>query len=191
MFLAAVPDAVARIVVIRDGKDWCHATPVGITQLLTAAHCVVSGEVEFHGQGLDGTARLMWRDDKRDIAMLNTATPQTWRIVAISKRKPGDCASAWARSFLPRLRSVPVPITILGIDDDGDYDLTGFTPPGTSGSGLLDDAGELVGVVKLVFNPYAVATRPGTVIDILNVLQDAVKFSPASAATPITEWPKP
>lgn len=192
LLAAPVPDAVGLIVVIRSGDDWCHATPIGITQLLTASHCVgKDGTVEFRGQGVGGEARLSWRDEKRDIAMLNTERPQAWRLVVISKRAPGPAAECWGRTFLPRLRTVPVPLTILGIDDDGDYDMVGFAPPGTSGSGLLDDVGELVGVVKLVFNPYAVGMRPQSPIELFEVMQNAVKFQPAVAATPIREWPKP
>jgi hypothetical protein len=186
------PDAVGLIVVIRSGSDWCHASPIGITQLLTASHCVgKEGTAEFSGQGIEGEARLAWRDEKRDLAMLPTERPQAWRIIAISKRAPGPAAQAWGRTFLPRLRSVVVPLTILGVDDDADYDLVGYAPPGTSGSGLLDDAGDLVGVVKLVFNPWSIGQRPQTVIDIISVLENAVKFAPAVAATPIREWPKP
>lgn len=186
-----VPESVSWILHTNSGDDHCHGTPVGLTQILTAAHCVGAGEVEFVGQGLTGRARLMWRDDKRDLAMLNTSEPQAWHVVSISKRKPGDAAQGWARAFLPRLRSVAVPLTILGLDDDGDYDLVGYGPPGTSGSGLLNDSGELVGVVKMVFNPYAVGLRPKNFDDLINILQTAVKFVPAVAATPITEWPKP
>lgn len=188
--LAGVPESASLILHINSGADHCHGTPIGITQILTAAHCVGSGEIDFEGQGVTGQARLMWRDDKRDVAMMAATVPQQWKTVRIAKRPPVPAAQGYIRTFLPRLRSTSVAVTILGLDDDGDLDVFGFVPPGSSGSGLLDEAGELVGVMKEVFNPYLVGQRPKTALDLLDALRGAVKVSPAGVATPINDWPK-
>ncbi|HEY5986261.1 MAG TPA: serine protease, partial [Streptosporangiaceae bacterium] len=126
----------------------CHGTPVGIVQILTAAHCVGSGVLKWKGQGQEGGATLLWRDERRDIAMLVTDKPPQWLPVHIAKDKPKALDLLMWRVYLQGYVSVPEAGHYLGLDGDGQIIAAGFFAPGTSGSGLLNARGELVGVVS-------------------------------------------
>lgn len=192
----AVTPALARIVELRplDGRrgPGCHATPVGVVQLLTAAHCVGEGVVEWSGQGLRGTARVMWHDPKRDLAMFAVDLPAPrWATVPIGARKPSPLDRLYWRRYVPRLVSQPASGEFGGFDSDGDMALTGPVTYGSSGSGVLNEAGELVGVMSVVYNPVTVGKRPQTTHGALLLAWEAVHVMPQAGAKPVNEWPKP
>jgi hypothetical protein len=176
----------------------CHGTPIGIMQILTADHCVGSGVLEFVGQEradkrgpITGQAHLLWRDPKRDLAMLQADVVPGWAIVPISKRPLAPLDHVYWRRYIPRRISAPAAGTFDGIDSEGNIALTGPTTYGASGSGVLNEAGELVGVMHVVYNPATVGKHPRSETELLSMLYDAVRFMPASGATPVSEWPKP
>jgi hypothetical protein len=108
-----------------------------------------------------------------------------------SRTPPGNLADLWWRLYIPELRSVTGSGYALGIDDTGDLDFFGPAEPGSSGSGLIDQHGELVGVVTRTFNPFQVTQRSLTSRRRLEVVEDSVKVLALSSATPINDWPRP
>lgn len=189
-FLA--PASLDRVLLIHGSDGWCHAAPVGVIQVISAAHCVGSGEVEWRGQGKEGTARLMWRDDRRDVAMFAVqGDAPAWAIVPIAKEQPKDMDEVYWRALIPGCKSVSVRGQYLGIDEANDITIIGYVSPGSSGSPVLNAAGELVGVVKSAFNSFSLGQHITSTSQELEMLDAAINFSPAGAATPINSWPKP
>lgn len=169
-----VPQQVESIVQTRDGIKGCHATVVGIVQLLTAAHCIDSGELTWRGSfgalsGKSGVARLMWRDDARDLAMYQAIDPPNWPRVKITKERPSSQDPLY---YIIQLYKGDIDVVAkaayLGVDGEGDLAAFGIIPGGASGGGLLNAAGELIAVVTA-----------------------GAKEHPVLFAKPITAWPQP
>lgn len=191
---APAPAAVAWILQLHSPSAGdCHGTPVSPVAILTAAHCVgVDGIVKWKGQDREGLAVAVWREDvPRDLAILITGSSNGWRVVPIGKTPPNNLADLWWRLYLPQLRSVAATGYALGTDDTGDLDFFGPAEPGSSGSGLINDEGELVGVVTRTFNPYLILTRPGNERQDRSALTESVKVLALSCATPVNAWPEP
>lgn len=187
---ATVPPQADYIVQVQHDDVSCHGTPIGVVHLLTAAHCAGADIINWHGQGLQGKARLMWKDEKRDIAMYQASPIPGWAVVKIAGKPAGPTEQVYFRSYLPQRVSVVATGFYLGVDDEGDIDIWGYLAPGGSGSGLLNSRGELIGVLKQVFNAFSVKHAAITPEDQLRILSVAAKFSPAGAAAPITKWPE-
>lgn len=191
LVLAAVPIQADYIVTVTHDHVSCHATPIGIVQLLTAAHCAGADTISWQGQGLQGTAQLMWKDEQRDLAMFQAQPPPGWSIVKIAKDKPSPAEQVYYRTYLPQRVSVVAPGWYLGVDDEGDIDVgPAYLAPGGSGSGLLNSRGELIGVMKQVFNALTIKRSALTLQEQVELLSAAVKFSPAGAAVPVNKWPE-
>lgn len=193
LLAAPAPVPVAWILQLQSSAGICHGTPIAPTVILTAAHCVgTDGIVRWKGQDREGVAILVWAEtEPRDIALLITGAGNGWRTVPIGKTPPGNMADLWWRLYLPEVRSVAGHGEALGIDDTGDLDFLGPAEPGSSGSGLIDEHGELVGVVTRTFNSFLMFERTRNKKQLLKALTESVKVLPLSSATPINEWPGP
>jgi hypothetical protein len=160
--------------------------------ILTAAHCVgENGIVRWKGQDREGVAAAVWIErEPRDLALLVTGSGNGWRFVTIAKTPPNNMADLWWRLYLPWDHSVAGSGYSLGTDETGDLDFFGPAEPGSSGSGLIDEHGELVGVVTRTFNPFQIMQRPRKTNQRLEVLEQATSSLPLSSATPVNEWPR-
>lgn len=157
-----VPPQVESIVEIRSEVDRqpaiCMGSIVGPIQVLGASHCSGSGQVEVRGiwganSRKSWTARLLWRDTERDIALFIVDTPQTWTAFSAWGKTPkvGDRCSFGMYLYTSKGEATPTVVsgTCIGEDADGDLVINAPIVPGSSGSPVLNAAGEIVGVVTM------------------------------------------
>jgi hypothetical protein len=151
---AAVPSEVDKMVLVEgrvsDGTKLGWGTPVGSHWVLTAEHLAGDGVIEWIGQGKNGVGSIVWRDHDRDLAMFDI-TPSL-NFVQFSKHPPKSADTLYWRFML---YDTPDPTaTIRGAyvgQDDRDHGvLDGLIWPGSSGSGIFNTCGELVGVLSAV-----------------------------------------
>ncbi len=181
-------DAMLKLQNNEGGRGW--GVPLAGGQILTVAH-LMNGEtlIATDGFGKNHNLTLTWADIENDLAVYQ-AQGQFTRTIKIAKTAPetgeevywkvmlGHDSYAWTRGL------------VLGIDDLGDLLLTGWFHPGTSGSGVLNAAGELVAIVSAGENWSA--SRPKVGVDQnlnLSNLFTRTSFPAALACRPINKMP--
>jgi hypothetical protein len=158
--LASVKESLGLMVEIRgtEGPNtiggWGTPIHAGNT-MVTVAHLVGDGVVKWEGQGRHGTATLLYRYAKGDVALFTLDNEPSLTPVQLAKALPDEMSEVYWRLYLPGGIGKSVHAAYVGIDADGDMDIDGTVWPGSSGSGLINECGELVGVVKLNFVPKA------------------------------------
>jgi S1-C subfamily serine protease len=175
----------------------CWAAPLSSVHLLTAGHCVERGKstIWHYRAGLFiGSAQVQWINVKKDIALLRVDSPGPWTSLKISKDEPQALADLFYRTYLIKGQPIVVTGRFLGIDADDEMNIDGFIMPGGSGSGVLNERGELVGVVTAVFNGGGFLRAEEANNDVeasLIILGRKVKFRSLVVATPVIGgWPK-
>lgn len=155
--LSPPPMAMHTMVkVICDGRWRGWATPYGSTFAVSVAHvvegCNSIGWESGTRRGNFIPIRIESKADAdgtpiKDTALLLSDTPfDSW--VTLSKRPPEPGELLWHRLLLPGPSPVNAPSWFLGRDAAGHWELEGTSYPGSSGSGLFNADGELVGVVN-------------------------------------------
>jgi hypothetical protein len=148
------PAEVARVlpIAVSDGRG--YATPVSPLHLLTADHMSEAGELRYAlPDGTRGSARRVWRDQERDLALYMADRAPGWQTVRVADRLPDPQAEVWWRMYLAGARGTTLRGNVLGLDVDGDLVIDGTVHPGASGSGVINAEGELVAVVSSSWNP--------------------------------------
>jgi uncharacterized protein len=152
---------------------------------LTNAH-VVRGcrQINVSGNGQDGMARLLARDDKNDLALLATnlhpSQAANWRLQA----RQGEDIVVYGFPLSGMLASggnvAAGNVTALaGLADDSRFlQISAPVQPGNSGGPLLDRSGTVVGVVVAKLNALEIASATG---DIPQNVNFAIKASVAAA----------
>lgn len=166
ILLALPPNALTFLLMVGCDGSVGWGTPISPTNVLTAYHVVDEcNEItikDYKGQFITSTAKVAWHDKKGypDVAMLTTMEAQSWQIVFISKDRlmPGE--EVFWNAYLKGLSWAPVAGRYMGTDEDNDMVLDGWVGPGTSGSGLLNSKGELVGVLESLFSMGGTRTPP-------------------------------
>jgi hypothetical protein len=142
----------------------------GQTMLITASHCVPnsatnSTALRFHapsGWG-HGIAYLAHRDADADVAFMRLADPEMVTPLRVGKSPLVD-ESVWSYSPIYRAREKGVVTNWLGADW---FETTQSAAPGWSGSPVLDERDEVVGVVSRCPAKSGVASKrckPGRVV---------------------------
>jgi hypothetical protein len=156
--LSPPPVAMRNMVkVICDGAWRGWATPYAATFALSVAHVVENcSTIGWEGGiGKRGNFTVLRIESKvdaegtplKDSALLiSDAAFDSWATIARRKPEPGELF--WHRLLLAGRRSVDAPSWFLGRDEAGHMELEGTSYPGSSGSGLFNVDGELVGVVN-------------------------------------------
>jgi serine protease Do len=152
---------------------------------LTNAH-VVRGcrQINVSGNGQDGTARLLARDDKNDLALLATdlhpSQAANWRLQA----RQGEDIVVYGFPLSGMLASggnvAAGNVTALaGLADASRFlQISAPVQPGNSGGPLLDRSGTVVGVVVAKLNALEIASVTG---DIPQNVNFAITASVAAA----------
>jgi hypothetical protein len=96
----------------------------------------------------EGTANVVWRDKKTDLAILIKASgPEFHCIVSRAGKTPEIqdrlCWTGYLAGNVPAIFCG----AYVGTDRDGDLALDGWSHPGCSGAPVLNERGELVGLI--------------------------------------------
>lgn len=152
-----------------NGAGTCSATHLGAGRYLTAAHCLGHGDIKIvTDKGATASAEVLWGSKLYDLALLRASGLKP-RSAAIDCQlaKPGSAVTAEGNPLgMAFLRTPGVIVSGLQTDDievDGDKvwperivaDIT--VAPGSSGGGLFNEAGKLVGVVVGSAPPFRYA----------------------------------
>lgn len=165
-------------------------------QVLTAKHNT-DGDVSWLDDwGTGHRLELKWQDSKKDIAILQASKPFPYTI-SIAKDLPEVGDRVFYRIYLSGgLKNATwTHGTVLGMDSDGDLMVAGWYHPGASGGGLLNESGELVGIVYGGVNwstmrPRDIPFDRQSINDAIGNLFSRLAFPPAMACVPVTKWPK-
>lgn len=159
-----------------DGSAICGAVLLSPNTILTAAHCTEDdAAVAIRCMGDDIPAEMVRRDEDEDLAIMDLATPCAAPVTKIAKSNPAIGADVFAVGFptsQPRMSrgivsgyeplAVPPyngtehkPRTFLATDVAAD--------PGSSGGGLFNTAGELVGICTMSRGHFMYYSPPSRV----------------------------
>ena len=163
-----VVDASVRLS-IASGAGVCSATHIGAGRFLTAAHCTGSGDIEVVTEnGTTAAAEVLWSAKPYDLALLR-ADGLRLRSAQIDCHlaKPGSAVTAVGNPLgMSFIRTPGLIVSGLQTDEvliGGEKvwrerfiaDVT--VAPGSSGGGLFNDIGRLVGVVVGMAPPFRYA----------------------------------
>lgn len=138
----------AKFVNDEGGKGWC--TPLPGHRMLTAAHLVGREHARWTTQnGTTGTMTLQWKDTDRDLAMYVLDGNEALSTVPLAKHLPESGEQVFARFYVSpgMVPSVTVG-RYLAQDSEGRVQLDMYDLPGGSGSGVVNEKGELIAVVS-------------------------------------------
>lgn len=126
---------------------WC--APIGADVVVTAAH-VAAHPIVYCGGVM---VRTIGVDTKHDIAVMRAPEDSysAWYKVRLRAPEPGE--RLYWRFYLHGLRPAVATGLVMGEDDHGFFHIDGLAIPGASGSGVLDENGELVAIVSAAWNP--------------------------------------
>jgi S1-C subfamily serine protease len=152
---------------------------------LTNAHVVEScRQISVSNDGQNGTAQVLARDDKNDLALLATnlhpAQAATWRLSV----RQGEDIVVYGFPLTGMLASGGNVATgnvtaLAGLGNDSRFlQISAPVQPGNSGGPLLDRQGTVVGIVVAKLNALGVASATG---DIPQNVNFAIKASVATA----------
>jgi hypothetical protein len=167
-------DSVATI----DGEGYrAWATPVGRDRWVTSKHSV-TGPMSVAGRA----AKVVWRAPEADLAVIE-APAATWLPVAARLPEAGE--EVYFRAFLPGPGEVPTKVRgwWLGVDGAGVAYIDAWGSVGSSGSGVVNAAGELVAVVSRGQNPMVTYEEKGA--DPVRALSNRSHARPTVLASPV------
>lgn len=149
-----LPWQLGLLVQIDDPTGGGWGTPLAGGRILTAAHVAEREPVLWRRGAASGFATIEWRDERTDLAMLRTSADLV--PVTIARELPEVQTEVfWRWHLVPD--ADPKPTTLrgryLGMDADRDLRIDGRTHRGSSGSGVLDAHGRLIGVVTKRWKP--------------------------------------
>jgi hypothetical protein len=126
----------------------CSATAVAVDEIETAAHCLAHPLVSIDGQMVAIVSSHATGPDRLRVKLAGIRFG-TW--AKLGKAKAGDHVRWWGQP-----RGVPYVLrsgTVVAVYEDG-IAVDGTICPGDSGSGLFNDAGELIGVVSAMTDQF-------------------------------------
>lgn len=130
-----------------DGSaGWC--APIGPELVVTAAH-VAAHPLVYCGGVLVRTIAV---DKDHDFAVMRAPDDSYSRWYRIRKQPPVPGERLYWRLYLPALHPAVTSGLVMGEDDFGFHHIDGIAIPGASGSGVLDENGDLVGVISAAWN---------------------------------------
>lgn len=171
------PPQIHCILEVHSSTSLGHAVYLRGNRLLTVAHLQGEEGLSWSTPLLDGTASFLWKGRKRDLALysINTPPPLCW--VTISKKKPVNGDEVYYKGYLDNYSPYWAKGMVLGYDSDGEIQVDGFLQGGVSGSGVLNEEGELVGIAVAGANWGPADSK--------------IFYRSTLSVIPITEDPKP
>lgn len=141
--IAQTPEVRAfnRTVYITSGMGSCSGVILQTNLVMTAAHCILDQKtIRVDNR----EAKVFRKDDDNDLALLLVETIIMERII-VSDLKAGDDIFSWGYPFSsPNRVFTKGYVTVIQL---GSSFSTNTAVPGSSGSGLFNKSGHLVGIV--------------------------------------------
>lgn len=148
----ATPPELHSIIYLESHGSVGMGVPISSHSVLTVMHIVTTF---VDATGVDRTFRVTWRDPKRDLALLeiDSGLPFiSWVSISGSEPKPAEplfmlcyLNTNWDKGTLVG--------RYIGLDNDHDMLIDGFSINGMSGGAVLNAKGELVGIMKATWKP--------------------------------------
>lgn len=166
-----------------EGVGWVN--PVSLFEVLTANH-LVARDMKADGTPL----RPLWQDPINDLAKLRVMGATVYTdFLKPGKVRTGD--TVYYRIYLYKTKASWAKGTVLGFDDDGELVIDGWLHPGASGSGILNERGEIVGVLIAGVNwssNYPRARKDSDPLEMMDALYSRTSFPPCVLATSISRY---
>lgn len=184
-----IPSDLERAVQFQDddgATGW--AAPFQLERLVTVAHLMDEpGGRWVTKDGNSGPATVMWKDKKRDIAVLQADDTERhlFPLVRFATKEPAPLTTLYYRYFLIGGRAVYGKGTYIGIDADGDISLDAATYPGSSGSPVMDSQGRVYGLISRGWNQAGSMPDSPTIMDALQILNRRSMFRASVVVTPL------
>lgn len=177
LLLVIPPPEIHCILEVRSDTSLGHAIPLQGNRLLTVAHLDGERGLTWSNVFFEGSATFLWKGKKKDLALYSYISPIPLCSVVISKRKPVNGDEVFYKGYLDNLAPFWTKGMVLGYDSDGEIQIDGFIQGGVSGSGVLNEKGELVGIAVAGANWGPSGNK--------------VFYRATLSAIPITEEPNP
>lgn len=136
-------------------------TAYGATMMVTAYHVIEKCQsiewIDVTGQR--GFLIVAKFDQKRDWAILVLQEGSSFNYwTSVTTEEPRNGERLWSFVVLPGEVLRPVSDVYIGADGSGDIHTSSLSHPGSSGSGIYNGAGELVGIVNGSYG-YSIGNR--------------------------------
>jgi S1-C subfamily serine protease len=165
------------------------AMPYDLERLLTVAHLMDKpGGRWITRHGEYGPAVVMWKDKRRDIAVLQAEDDghALFPLIKFADRMPEPLAPVYYKFYLSPGHSVVVGRGyFIGVDSDGDISLDAATYPGSSGSPVLDSRGRCIGLISRGWQQAAPMPSIVSALDALQILSKRTMFRASVIVTPL------
>jgi S1-C subfamily serine protease len=156
-----IPQALHQAVRLYPRLGW--GAPIAGGRILTARH-VISGIDRpswtlANGTG-GGPLEIECEDKDSDLAVLRILgkAPEPMRLASV---EPGPQERLWWRALMLNNAAASVRGYYLARDQDRTFAIDGWIHPGASGSPVVNDSGEIVGVLLASVNVIAGDIQPG------------------------------
>jgi serine protease Do len=170
---ATKPNLKGNLAILDEGQAICGAVLLSSQTVLTAAHCVdENAALEVRCLGSDIPAEVVARDADEDIATLDLMFPCGAPTVEIAKADPPMGEDVYALGFptssARMSRGIVSGYEVMNLPP---YDQKQHKPkvflatdtaidPGSSGGGLFDESGKLVGICSMVRGNFGYFVPP-------------------------------
>jgi hypothetical protein len=157
-FNAQVPFQAGLAVRIYPRMGW--GAPLNGDRIATALHVVygLPGQLQWEQGSISrGTMELQCADKARDLAILRIITGFP-AVMTVSRKPPAIQDQLWYRGLLANNAPTVVRGFYLGEGESDALDIDGWVNPGASGSPVLSDRGEVVGIIREAINLKTVGT---------------------------------
>jgi S1-C subfamily serine protease len=191
LLAAQYPEQLDAMLQIKHESGTGFGVPLPGGQVLTVAHLVPEEgkQIVYISPTNDiGNLTVTWSDTEQDIALLQ-ANKQFKSTIKISSKPVEAGSEVFYKIMLGHDNYTSwTSGKVLGLDSYGDLLIHGWFAPGTSGSGILNSLGELVGVVQAGENLSARGPKVGEseATNLARIFK-RTSFPPVMAAKPIVK----
>lgn len=148
-----VPDGVKNAVQILNAGHIGWGAPYGSTMIVTAHHLMKVGETPQWRTPSSGwqPGEIVCDDEQNDIAILRSAQQIPFGM-HMAKKRPQIQDRLWWRAYIRGTFATIVRGYYLGESNEHEMVIDGWGHPGASGSPIVNDDGEMVGMVQASAN---------------------------------------
>lgn len=146
--VTSAPIELNHILKTVSGDAYGWSTPVSSELAITVKHLSENpGRLYWMSKLDQGDMTVVLSKTNRDLSLLRSEkTFYNW--LRFSKTKPEPLDWVYYKCYIDFDHEMKVRGSVLGYDKEGDLLIEGYVQPGCSGSGVLNQNGELLGVVS-------------------------------------------
>ncbi|HEU5170692.1 MAG TPA: serine protease [Gemmatimonadales bacterium] len=190
-------DAKRGVALIDTGGAQGTGFAVSTSTVVTACHVVrgaASIQIKFWASGVQAAGRQLLCNERHDIAVIGVAVPEGTAILPLAEGAPAQGQPIWVWGYPLGTRIAAEPSLAAGIVSaagvaEGTFALDVSSAPGSSGGPVLNEQGQVVGVLLGTWNAqqaptgFKHAASSGTVLALLGGLPPAAATAEMTATT--------